>query len=307
MRRPARDPRPPCAAVVCVHGIGDQAPGWSHALLAGVAARAPGPVVWAEATWARVTGDRTDAMHARVTAGLGAQRLRGFVFRLGGDVLAYAPTAPVWPPTPAVVGYPGEDVHTTVHRVLDAAVADVRGELAVCGAPDAPVVLVGHSLGSVIAADWLASGARGSSGRTARTVDGLVTLGSPLPITAAALLHHAPPPVPRWLNLFDPDDPVGHPLGRISPAYAAVVRDVAVRNTRGVGGWLTRHRPVTGPLRAHCDYWLNPQVHAAIAGELHALAAPAPVGRPPRVPAVAAPALSFVQAALRASGRGVVA
>lgn len=300
MRAPTRQaPRAPCAAIVCVHGIGEQAPGWSAALHTGVAARAPGPVVWAEATWARVTGDRSEAMLARVTPGLGARRLRGFVFRLGGDVLAYAPTAAsVWPTTPAMIGRPGEDVYSAVHRIVDAAVAVVRGDLAIAGAHDAPVVLVGHSLGSVIAADWLASGARGSAGVTARTADVLVTLGSPLPITAAALLHHAPPPVPRWLNLFDPDDPVGHPLGRISDAYAAAVRDVAVRNTRGLGGWFTRQRPVTGPLRAHCDYWQNPEVHAAIAGELHALAAPAPVPAPP---------FSFIQAALRTSARGGVA
>ncbi|MEU6312154.1 hypothetical protein [Streptomyces sp. NPDC047014] len=76
--------------------------------------------------------------------------------------------------------------------------------------PERPLIVVSHSLGTVVAFEAL----RGYEGR----VPLLMTLGSPL-ATAAAVLHRlepqpprTPEPVERWLNFWDRDDiVVGRP------------------------------------------------------------------------------------------------
>jgi hypothetical protein len=95
--------------------------------------------------------------------------------------------------------------------------------------PDGIVMLVGHSLGSVIAADYLRVNAQRLS--SASNVI-LVTLGSPL----ARLLHRFFPFIyPRpvdllanvksllpgflWLNTFRPFDPIGGRLGIARKSY----------------------------------------------------------------------------------------
>jgi hypothetical protein len=92
---------------------------------------------------------------------------------------------------------------------------------------DEPLVILAHSLGSVVARDLLDDPAIRD-----RTVL-LVTVGSPLGLQACYrnLLAGGPvhPKVPAWLTVFDPDDFValGHPLGRL---YGDPLDDLRVDN-----------------------------------------------------------------------------
>jgi hypothetical protein len=75
-------------------------------------------------------------------------------------------------------------------------------------AADDDVVLLGHSMGSIVAYDLLAGGVAEDL-----RVKGLVTFGSPLGMPTlrkrVAHLHPGtpfPPGLPRWINVYNPDD-----------------------------------------------------------------------------------------------------
>ncbi|WP_402373144.1 hypothetical protein [Isoptericola rhizosphaerae] len=104
----------------------------------------------------------------------------------------------------AVVLLLARDVHTYLHD--DETRAAVRAGLEKALPTDEPVVLVAHSLGSVVAYDVLRR-----ADPQSRTMPLLLTLGSPLGIEAvrSALEADGPltwPPVERWVNARDPRD-----------------------------------------------------------------------------------------------------
>ena len=110
--------------------------------------------------------------------------------------------------------------------------------------PDEELVVIGHSLGSIIAYRILAAGGAIAS----RPIRAFITLGSPLGITAvrAALEPIAHPPnVGSWFNAYDDRDAVAlHPLDRlffpITPAienYGGVANNTP--NRHGITGYLT--------------------------------------------------------------------
>lgn len=122
------------------------------------------------------------------------------------------------------------EVRQTVLAIVERALADVPiGE---------PVVVVGHSLGSVVAYDALIRGAQG------RTIALVATTGSPLglPVVQRHLLGGAgagPVPVPAvvpvrrsaWVNGYDVRDVVAilNPLApRLEQAVTGQIRDVRV-------------------------------------------------------------------------------
>src|ERR1700733_5641069 len=88
-------------------------------------------------------------------------------------------------------------------RVRDALAEDTR-------------VLIGHSLGSVVAYETLCLDPQPG-------VQTLVTLGSPLGLATIqkALRTHASPPVVHWVNVYDVRDPVACG-GALKPAWSAV-------------------------------------------------------------------------------------
>ena len=79
-----------------------------------------------------------------------------------------------------------------------------------------PRVLIGHSLGSIVAYEAL---------HTFSGVATLVTLGSPLALTSVrrGLRHgeRVPPGVRNWVNVYDPSDPVSC-AGGLAPFWPAV-------------------------------------------------------------------------------------
>lgn len=115
-----------------------------------------------------------------------------------------------------------------------------------------PVVLLGHSLGGIIALDTLLAGPLPG-------VELLVTVGSQAPFlyeTGAlpGLDHPDPLPahVPAWLNLHDRRDLLGY-IG--APVFPGRVTDVETDN----------RQPFPA---AHSAYWSDPAVYAAIAEQL---------------------------------------
>ncbi len=126
-----------------------------------------------------------------------------------------------------------------------------------CADRSEQVVVIAHSLGSVIAYDYL-FGFRKHRVPPGVTVKALITLGSPIPLFTAAMGFvdnpvELPKNVERWVNVLDPDDGVA----RFCEPYfkSGIVRDVTVN---------------TGfaPLGAHNGYWRSRAVASLLAEQL---------------------------------------
>lgn len=188
--------------------------------------------------------------------------LRWAVTTFVGDVVAYQ----VSPHSREVY----DAVHERVREALDR-LAD--------RAPDAPLFVVAHSLGSVIAADHfydLGKGRRtaGTALAGGRTLTGFYTLGSPIalwtqrdgdfarPLRIPA--RTSPDPVlaaaAEWINFHDADDVLSFPLKGLSPEW-----DEAVDEDRSVsvGAPLLGMSPVS-----HVAYWNDAAVIRPIANSI---------------------------------------
>lgn len=119
------------------------------------------------------------------------------------------------------------------------------------------VVVIGHSLGSVIGYDYL-FGFRRYKLDPRRTVDAFITLGSPIPLFTSAMGYvenpvSKPKNLKRWVNIIDPDDGVARFCGRHFKKFA--IEDLEL-NT----GW--------DPIGAHTGYWKSGAVAENIAKRL---------------------------------------
>ena len=135
----------------------------------------------------------------------------------------------------------GAEIRAEVRRKIEEAMCrDVKG-----------VVLVGHSLGSVIAFDVLQEELK--MGTDAR-IKALVTLGSPLEwvfkirnaIAGKMAVSSFDMHGTEWINYYDPQDPV--PLRRA----LNVEMFKGVRNEEDVSGEIL--------ISAHCAYWKSPRI-----------------------------------------------
>ena len=220
----------------------------------------PAPPVLAEAVGAETAPSSDAVAHALADWPAGAQR---FALEVARDVLAGAGVEP--PPAPETTAR-SQGLLDPLFEALAAAVAlldripgvsagvllliardvwgylhedDVRAvvdEGVVEALPDAPSVVVAHSLGSIIT--WSALTGRYAAGR-GREVPLLVTMGCPLPVRAVREALQAdgplvfPPGVRRWVNVRDRLDLVGlrditpesFPLPAGSPAVENLVVD----------------------------------------------------------------------------------
>lgn len=157
---------------------------------------------------------------------------------LSGDGIAYQPL-------------PGNnhDFYDQTHQV----VAAELGTSATQAGGDAPLTIVAHSLGTVIASNfiWDAQHSRTITPATGasplsrcETLTNYYTLGSPLAIWSLRYPDFGEPilvPSPQsvdpgeWVNFFDDDDVIAYPLQVLNARYDAVVQDREVN----VGGWLS--------------------------------------------------------------------
>jgi hypothetical protein len=277
-------------AIAIIHGLGTTPPGFADSMIAALKedfAR----IAWADADaalsfqpvhWSPVLKGFEDELWRRVARdrSLRFAGLRRLVVGFAADALAYQPAD----------GDNGRyaAIHAVVARTLHALAAIDRA---------APLVVIAHSLGSVIACDhfrdlaresrrlrtrvWDAvnPAARGGPLEKGETLTCLYTLGCPLPlwslryddlgspiaVPSPRLARHHPrlPPLGGWENYYDTTDILSFPLRHLSPAYAQAVRKDAPVD---VGSLLTSWNPL-----AHTGYWTAPDVIAPIARRLAAL------------------------------------
>ncbi|MFJ4713332.1 hypothetical protein [Streptomyces sp. NPDC088785] len=200
------------------------------------------------------TGDVRDAAVARLAGALGATpggTERGLLLRTLKRPLLSAGSRTAVRRRRALT----EAVHPAAGDILRylARGADVRRGLRdLTARQEPPVVLLGHSLGGIIALDTLVLDPQPS-------VALLVTVGSQGPFLyetgALPSLTHPqplPPHVPDWLNLYDRRDLLGYVGAGLFPGR---VTDVATDS----------RQPFPA---AHSAYWDDPAVYRAIAARL---------------------------------------
>lgn len=185
-----------------------------------------------------------------------------------GDVIAYEASH-------------DDTVYREIHACLDACLSDLAQGSAAGRLPDgyAPLTVIGHSLGSVIASDylWDHTRARGSLHQLEEhrmVIKNIVLLGSPMALYALRNNPHADkatlassltspvcvePGTGLWLNLFDAQDLVALPLKPIKAYAEAGVIDRPVN----VGNLLTSWNPAS-----HIGYWTSDEVAVLIGSKL---------------------------------------
>ena len=275
-------------AVAIIHGIGRQNADFAEKIIKGIRKRCPdcaddfefGPVYWApifEETEARLW-DRTS-----LGGKMRWMRARRLMVYLIGDAVAYQITSKK----------DDEQPYNRIHRK----VADTLKGLAERTDDNAPLVIIAHSLGSIIASNFIydmqndqefnAVGkplvpdlVRDIKPETpleqCKTLTHLFTLGSPLALWSLRYKNFSSPiniPSPdldnfhpelkdcgKWFNFYDRDDAIGYPIKYLNDEYAKeVTRDVDVNVGEPPLGWT--------PM-SHTKYWSSPRVHRDIAAEL---------------------------------------
>lgn len=277
-------------AVAIVHGVGDTAPDFADEMIAELSDRftdatsvpAADALVFRPVYWARTLQEPENALWEQLKKGgeLDFTSLRRFMVSFAADALAYQPL----PDERSIY----DDVHAKYAAALKS-LADEAGE-------GAPLVIISHSLGTVISSNYLydlanprkklhgpktraAQGTRPSPLECGETLAYFVTMGSPLALWSlrfrdfgrpiqvppAKLAKHHPELVPEaaWDNFFDPDDVIGYPLKRLNDAYAKTVTHDHPIN---VGSLLTSWNPMS-----HVEYWTDNDLTEPVAEKIVAL------------------------------------
>ncbi|MBK8576068.1 MAG: chemotaxis protein [Elusimicrobia bacterium] len=271
-------------AVMIVHGVGRPDPGFADGMMASLrsrflAATGSDDLVMRPAFWAPVLQDRENELWRRLGAGgpMDFIKLRRFMMDFAADAIAYQPA-------------PRErNIYENVHQVL----AHTLQELSAAAGPGAPLVVIAHSLGTVIASNYIYDLQNQRKRKTVparvmkkvgttpvdrlETLAAFFTLGSPLAlwslrysefgkpiqVPSPQLRTHFPQAKGGWINFYDQDDVIGYPLRTINSAYKGAVKEDRAVN---VGGLLSSWNPT-----AHTEYWTDRDVLGQIADELVAL------------------------------------
>ncbi len=276
-------------AIAFIHGIGRTEPGYSAAMQRALARRfaeragreASNPaskLVFEEVNWSAAL-QRAEGRLWRRLAPAGPMRytrLRHFMVDFAADAIAYQPVPS------------DRSTYDAIHHQVARSLA----RLAERAGPRAPLCLITHSLGTVIASNYIydlmkrhnsfmcttvRAAINGTALERGETLALLYTMGSPIALWSlrypkfgdpirfphGLLAHHHPGLEARWINFYDPDDVIGYALRPLNAGYrAAVTEDRPIR----VGSLLTGWNPLS-----HLGYWKDGKVADAIAEGLAAI------------------------------------
>ena len=264
-------------AVAIIHGVGRTEPGFAGRMTTALERRCYQDcgegVVFRPVYWSPLLQNAESTLWSRVASGgpLNYLDLRRLVVDFLADAIAYQLTPH------------DRAVYDSIHAVF----AATLGELARIAGPTAPLCIIAHSLGTIIASNYiydlqterhrpiLPESVRAvmqpTPLETGQTLSLVYTLGSPLALWS---LRHAdfglPVTVPdphiqrhhralggEWVNFYDADDVLAYPIKPLNDAYRrAVSADVPV----DVGDLATSCNPLS-----HLEYWDDPDVIEPIA------------------------------------------
>lgn len=256
-------------ALAVVHGIGEQEPEFAKPVAAKLTAHfirhlAPytekpeTELVIKPVYWAPALQRDEDLLRLRLSkaGSFNYKKLRNFMINFAADAIAYQPADDE------------RQTYAEVHRIF----AETLSHLALEAGESAPLIIVAHSLGTVITSNYIYDlqndarkplipvSVRAAMGDTAlergETLARLFTAGSPIALWSLryrnfgraiampppSLKNHHPEVNASWINFYDPDDVIGYPLKTLNESYeASVTEDRAVN----VGTLLSYWNPLS--------------------------------------------------------------
>lgn len=181
-----------------------------------------------------------------------------------------------------------EDIHECVRKQLSAL------EQAMAGSSDKPIIILAHSLGSVVMSNYMWDEQAGQGiGKTAvekcHTAAGFITYGSNIPlflpprqeITCIKFPFDELPSTYKnaagWVNIYDPDDLLGYPLRTIwTKTQGTTITDLTIN----AGVW-----PVSETPFSHTMYDKDDDFISEVVTRINAVLAVTPT-LPSPVPAI---------------------
>ncbi|MGY0692065.1 chemotaxis protein [Virgibacillus sp. FSP13] len=204
--------------------------------------------------WSAVFEGEQEKLWNRVQkeADLDYHRLRQFTIEFLADAVAYQPTTI------------GAQNYDKVHALLAESLCKLKKK----AGPDAPLCVISHSLGSIVASNyffdlqfrrekigtWTKQSMENSPLEKGDTLTLFYTMGSPMALWSLRYIDfgspiYVPSPVLKnyyptvqgeWLNFYDKDDVLAYPLKSLNDTFQThVTKDVAVN----VGGMFTSWNP----------------------------------------------------------------
>jgi hypothetical protein len=272
-------------AIAAIHGIGLANPEWKDETSQKFISGMPKPLIsefarlrgetFEEAKsklvikpiyWADVVQELSDPLSRRLNLDSLSNplKLRDFVFHYLGDAIAYSTEG-------------DKKVNTKIHDAF----ATTLKKLATEAGENAPLCIISHSLGAVIASNYVWDLQQNKTKvpigdnplEKGETLNLFYTLGTQIPLWSMSydnygkpiempspqLGNHYPGLTGEWINFFDKDDVLGYPLQNINDAYSNVVVDKQVNAGNPFSNWT--------PL-SHNGYWKDDEVIEPIAKAL---------------------------------------
>jgi len=254
-------------AVAVVHGVGNEKPDFAERfrrkLLAAFKKETRGEIVHPEDVliikpvyWAPAVQGLENELMRRIMGGdssLCYRDLRNFMVSFAGDAIAYQPVRAK------------QDAYIAIHAIF----AKTLQNLAKEAGENAPLCIVGHSLGSVISSNYIydlqmdsvknlihpsvKKEMRDTPFEKGKTLALFYTAGSPIALWSLRYEDFGTPiDMPgngKWFNVYDNNDVISYPLKNLNEKYRAVVtEDIPM----SVGGFLTSWNPL-----CHVSYFDN--------------------------------------------------
>lgn len=238
-------------------------------------------VAWREVRYAHVFQDVQQAYLGALDPAVRTGRARRLMVENIGDAASYRPDRSQDPDGPRS--------YDRVHENL----AQTLGELEAEIEPEAPLMILAHSLGGHVASNYLwdaqrpgatSSGAPLSAFQRGKRLCALITFGCNIPLFLFGLSRdkvralafpgtHCDPRFIEptwWFNFYDRDDPLGYPLGAWGAGYERMRAEGTLIDIEvNVGAWWRRWN-----LLSHNGYWTGKDFYAAAANRIaRALAA----------------------------------
>jgi hypothetical protein len=279
--------------VLLIHGIGNQGAGYASPMIEELKARVrrlgsdDRQICFEPVWWAPVLAKRQENLLRYLADGndLDWMDLRRFVVHTLADAIAYQDT----PTSKDQI-----NVYRSVHDSIRDSMRALRDRIRIdanAGTPEAPLVVIAHSLGCHMISNYIwdtrhlaATKAPKNPFERFETLASIITFGCNIPLFTLAYTNLEPIQFPtpnlqaffpsgaaqakldavtKWLNFYDPDDILGYPLKSIDPKYdKTVTSDTAVN----VGGLLRSWNPTS-----HSQYWTDNSVTVPVAELLHGI------------------------------------
>ena len=264
--------------VLTVHGMGEQKKDYANSMIEELRRRIrdssvaidENDIAWEAGYWADdIQGDQDQLWKTlSKNPNMSYTKLRRFVVSALGDAVGYQ----------RVSSPDGgrRDYYEEFHQSINESLKNLREKL---GDDDKPLIVIAHSLGSVIMSNYIWDAQKAAQQATQRekmsgtafdrmeTLAGFITFGSTIPLFALAynqrqnfqfppdkIEDYFPDASPnrvrravKWINFFDADDVLGYPIRHLGPSYR-MVQDKEIN----VGGLLTFWNPFS-----HTDYWTD--------------------------------------------------